>query len=120
VVQLQRKGLFVVEQLQLKPGAAAAAAAAVAVVAAAAAGAAAAVQSHAVADAGDNDLNGGSGSLLDDLAVVPTGAEDLKAAAALLGVPVHKVALTPGVSVSDVQQLVLFAIPDGHTKHETM
>jgi hypothetical protein len=128
VVQLQRKGLFVVDELQLKPGTAAAAAAAAAAVAAAGAGAGAGAAANAGAVPGSTAADDASSTpdesayMLDDVAVVPTGAEDLKAAAAAAAqdVPVHKVSLTPGLQISDVQQLVLFAIPDGHTKHEMM
>ncbi|KAF6257709.1 tRNA synthetases class I, catalytic domain-containing protein [Scenedesmus sp. NREL 46B-D3] len=109
VVQLQRKGLYVVHEVQLKPGSAAASSQ----------GGPSAVASDAAAASGASD----NVTAPADETVVPTGAEDLKAAAASAaapGVPLHKLSLAPGLSVADVQQLVLFAIPDGHTKHETV
>jgi hypothetical protein len=122
VVQLQRKGLYVVDRVLLKPGAAAAAA-----------GDSTCVAEHVapagvgtVTAAAAGDAAEGMRDFVDDVAVVPTGAEDLKAAAAVAAaaagheVSLHRVSLAPGLSIADVQQLVLFAIPDGHTKHETM
>jgi hypothetical protein len=130
VVQLQRKGLYVVDGVLLKPGAAAAAATAATAAAAAGGGDSTCVAEHAApagvgtaTAAAAGETAEGMTEFVDDVAVVPTGAEDLKAAAAASagpGVSLHRVSLAPGLSTADVQQLVLFAIPDGHTKHETM
>jgi hypothetical protein len=121
VVQLQRKGLYVVDGVLLKPGAAAAAAAGASTAVGDDVGSAETTTAAAAGAAAE-----GITEFFDDVAVVPTGAEDLKAAAAAAAaaggpeVPLHRVPLAPGLSIGDVQQLVLFAIPDGHIKHESM
>lgn len=102
-IQLQRKGLFIVDEVKLKPGIPSAGAADVLAAAAAAirvpVGAEELSQSVAVA-----------------AAATPAGFHQ---STAVTAVGKERDVYT-GLKVSDIAEIVLFAIPDGHTKHEVL